>query len=277
MRRSRRCSSSSGSRRARPRAVPEAGRLQGLHLHLRPAATPPGLAAITGMWLNGAPIDPGDDVLGDGELVPRLRWRQLPGASHGGTGKQDTGKTDLQAHGRLHGRVRQLAEGDAPLPVDYKQRAVGVYLPGRRSGVRTRRVTTWPSTCPRSSMTNAVDLKDTEVVVKLGGDVARDVPVDNDRQAALPGFDSTTSRQGHCRRRGPRGDAGRRRTRSSSPAPTPAPRSRCRSTVTGADDCIATTVTGTNITIEEGTAGSDRRSRSRPSPPRVRSSWASAR
>ena len=29
---------------------------------------------ITGMWLDGTPIVPATDVLGDGELVPRL-WR----------------------------------------------------------------------------------------------------------------------------------------------------------------------------------------------------------
>ena len=40
-----------------------------------PASAPAGTrGTVTGMWLNGTPIGLGDDVLGDGELVPRLRW-----------------------------------------------------------------------------------------------------------------------------------------------------------------------------------------------------------
>ena len=34
---------------------------------------PPG-SRITGMWLDGAPIEPGGDLLGHGELVPGHRW-----------------------------------------------------------------------------------------------------------------------------------------------------------------------------------------------------------
>ena len=33
-----------------------------------------GGSRITGMWLDGDADRPGDDLLGDGELVPRLRW-----------------------------------------------------------------------------------------------------------------------------------------------------------------------------------------------------------
>ena len=44
-----------------------------------------------------------------------------------GAGKQDTGKTDLQGDGRLHGRVRRRCERRSP--VDYKQNGVGVAFP----------------------------------------------------------------------------------------------------------------------------------------------------
>ena len=60
----------------------------------------------------------------------------------GGTNKQDTGKTDLQAMVDYMAEFANAGAGDPPLPVDYAQRAVGVAVPGRRPGVVRRRVTT---------------------------------------------------------------------------------------------------------------------------------------
>ena len=110
-------------RRVPSRPFLRLGVVGGLHLHLRPrrpAGSPAGTKGeVTGMWLDGEPIRPGDDVLGDGQLVPVDRWRQLPGASPTGRSKRDTGKVDLRGDGRLHGRVRQPGRGRRPLPVDY--------------------------------------------------------------------------------------------------------------------------------------------------------------
>ena len=53
----------------------------------------------------------------------------------GGTSKQDTGKVDLQAMVDYMAEFANTAEGDAPLPVDYTQRAVGVAFPAGCSGV----------------------------------------------------------------------------------------------------------------------------------------------
>ncbi len=86
------------------------------------------LGRITGMWLNGEPISPDGDVLGDGQLVPGLRWRQLPGARqrHRQAGHRQGGP---RGDGRLHGRRHR--SGDPGL-----HPALGRGdLPGRRAGV----------------------------------------------------------------------------------------------------------------------------------------------
>ncbi len=56
--------------------VPAAGCVGGLHLHLRPDARPRGRGSPA-CGSTATPIDPAGDVLGDGELVPGGRWRQL--------------------------------------------------------------------------------------------------------------------------------------------------------------------------------------------------------
>ena len=70
------------------------GASRGLHLHLRPGRGP-GVPDHRDVAQRCADR-PGDGLLGDGELVPRHRWRQLPGVDNGAR-KQDTGQTDLQA------------------------------------------------------------------------------------------------------------------------------------------------------------------------------------
>ena len=77
MRRSRRRSSSSGSQQTPSRPFLRLGISKGFTYTYIPPAEAPLLGTkgtITGMWLNGTPIDLGDDLLGDGELVPGLRW-----------------------------------------------------------------------------------------------------------------------------------------------------------------------------------------------------------
>ena len=89
------------------------------------------------MWLDGTPID-----LAGTYAVTVNSFLATGGdnffALAGGTNKQDTGMTDLQA------MVEYMAEfagaGDPPLPVDYTQRAVGVKFPAARRR-RTSRVT----------------------------------------------------------------------------------------------------------------------------------------
>jgi 5'-nucleotidase len=92
--------------------------------------------------------------------------------------------TDLQA------MVDYLEEftDEAPLPVDYSQRSVGVDFPAGA-----------PSTYAAGdqvsfdlsslSMTGPGDTRDTEVAVSLGGEQLGTAPVTTTTQAALPGFD----------------------------------------------------------------------------------------
>ena len=92
---------------------------------------------ITGMWLDGVAIQPGTTysvtvnsfLASGGDNFTALA---------GGTGKQDTGQTDLA------GMVDYMAEfaSGAPLAVDYAQHQVGVYVPGSALRRRTRRVRT---------------------------------------------------------------------------------------------------------------------------------------
>jgi 5'-nucleotidase len=140
---------------------------------------------ITGIWLDGTPIAPAtlysvtvNSFLaagGDGFL-------ELAN----GTGKQDTGKTDLQ------GMVDYMAAfGTSPssVPVDYKQNGVGItfaagepasYKPGDHVKFD---VSSW-------AMTNTLDAKDANIVVKAGATTLGTFPVNNAAQAALPGFDT---------------------------------------------------------------------------------------
>ena len=137
---------------------------------------------ITGMWLDGTALDSSTTYQvtvnsflasgGDGF-----------GALAGGTNKQDTGVTDLQA------MVDYLEEDvDGALPVDHSQRAVGVNYPAGA-----------PATYPAGSdvelalsslsMTGPGDINDTEVAISLDGEQLGTAPVTTTRQSALPGFD----------------------------------------------------------------------------------------
>ena len=112
-----------------------------------PTTRAPEGSRITGMWLDGAPIDPTttysvtvNSFLASGGDNFR--------AFNEGTGKRDTGKVDLQAMVDYMDEFANPAEGDAPLPVDYSQRAVGV-ASRRALRRRTPPGTASPSTCRR--------------------------------------------------------------------------------------------------------------------------------
>jgi len=127
---------------------------------------------ITGMWLDGAPIDPAQTysvtvnsfLASGGDNFFELAK---------GADRRDTGKVDLQA------MVDYMAAhaADTPLPVDYRQRAVEVefpagapasYAPGGR--VRLD-VASWAM--------SGTDVEDAEIQVRWGDQVLGSAPVDN--------------------------------------------------------------------------------------------------
>ena len=121
------------------------------------------------MWLNGVAIDPAtsysvtvNSFLASGGD----NFRAFAGA----TGKAQWGVTDLQA------MVDYMAENtaEAPLPVDYSQRAVEVstVAPVPAGGELSIDVASW-------SMSAPTDVKDTEIEVKLGDQVIGTAPLDN--------------------------------------------------------------------------------------------------
>lgn len=128
---------------------------------------------VTGMWLDGEPIDPGatysvtvNSFLASGGD----NFREFTN----GTGRADTGKVDLEA---MVDYLDALASTD-PLPVDYRQRAVEVSFPNDAPAQSEAGdhvvfdVASW-------AMSTSDDLKDTELVVKLGDQTLGTFPVDN--------------------------------------------------------------------------------------------------
>ncbi|SDH30417.1 5'-nucleotidase C-terminal domain-containing protein [Microbacterium pygmaeum] len=128
---------------------------------------------ITGMWLNGEPIDEAaiysvtvNSFLSTGGD----NFRELAN----GANKRDTGKIDLAA---MVDYMDEFAS-TAPLPVDYSQHAVEVTFPDpaptayEPSGTVAFGVKSW-------AMSTAADVKDTEISVSLGGQVLGTFPVDN--------------------------------------------------------------------------------------------------
>ena len=124
---------------------------------------------VTGMWLNGEPIDPDatysvtvNSFLASGGD----NFREFANGAH----QADTGKVDLSA------MVDYLAQfaSDEPLPVDYSQRAVETsdVAPAEPGGDVSFDVSSW-------SMSTAADVKDSEITVKLGKKVLGTAPVDS--------------------------------------------------------------------------------------------------
>ena len=104
-----------------------------------PAGSPAGTKGeVTGMWLDGEPIAMGDDLLGDGQLVPVHRWRQLPGLQRGDAEARHR-QGGPCGDGRLHGRVRQPRGGRRPVAGRLQPARGRDRFPGRCTGdVRAR-------------------------------------------------------------------------------------------------------------------------------------------
>jgi 5'-nucleotidase len=132
---------------------------------------------ITAMFLNGTPID-----LAATYAVTVNSFLAAGGDSFfalaGGTNKQDTGITDLQAMVDYMAEFANTGEGDQPLPVDSSQHAVGVRFPaGAPASYGPGDHVTFDLTS--LALSTAADLKDASVTVSLGGTSLGSFPVDN--------------------------------------------------------------------------------------------------
>ncbi|MDN3496734.1 5'-nucleotidase C-terminal domain-containing protein [Planococcus sp. APC 4015] len=138
---------------------------------LTPYTAPQG--TITGMWLNGEPIDPAATY-----SVTVNSFLSTGGDNffelNNGAGKRDTGKIDLAA---MVDYMEEFA-AEAPIAVDYSQRAVEVSFPaGAPASYEVGAtvafdVKSW-------AMSTAADVKDSEIVVSLGDTALGSFPVDN--------------------------------------------------------------------------------------------------
>ena len=133
---------------------------------------------ISNMWLDGIPID-----LGATYAVTVNSFLATGGdnftALAGGTNKQDTGMTDLQAMVEFMAEFANTGAGDPPLPVDYAQHAVGVRFPADAPASYSPGVSHVKFDLTSLAMTSAVDVKDVNVEVSLGGAVLGSFPVNN--------------------------------------------------------------------------------------------------
>ncbi|MEJ7831754.1 MAG: ExeM/NucH family extracellular endonuclease [Nocardioides sp.] len=139
---------------------------------------------VTGMWLNGQSVADASTysvtvnsflASGGDKFTEFTR----------GTGRQDTGQTDLEA---TVDYFAANATDAAPLQVDYSQRAVGVRFPATAPEAYAPgdQVTFDLSSL---AMTGPGDVTDSLVTVSLGGDELGTFAVNNVAQTALPGFD----------------------------------------------------------------------------------------
>ena len=142
---------------------------------------------IKQMWLNGVLVVPGtsytvtvNSFLASGGD----NFREL----NNGTGKQETGKTDLQAMVEYMAEFANTSAGDAPLPVDWSQRSVGVDFPGSAptsyaaGGLVEFQLSSL-------AMTGLGDLTDSSVQIALDGTPVTTASVDNVNRNAP--FDET--------------------------------------------------------------------------------------
>lgn len=140
------------------------------------ASLPEG-SRITGMWLDGVALDPSATY----RVVATSFLASGTGDNFWGfaaaTDKQDTGKTDLQA---VVDYMAELAEHDvdAPLPVDYRQHAVGVHFP-TDAPTSYQAGDTLAFDVSSLAMTGSGDVQDSQVEVLLDGDVLGTFPVSN--------------------------------------------------------------------------------------------------
>ncbi len=110
----------------------------------------------------------GRDLLGDGELVPGHRWRQLRRLRQRHRASRTPARSTCRRWSTTW-RSSPTRRRRPPLPVDYSQRAVGVTFPAGCAGVvpagRQRRLRRVVAVDDRPRR----DAKDTEVVVSLDG------------------------------------------------------------------------------------------------------------
>ncbi|MFD7078142.1 ExeM/NucH family extracellular endonuclease [Nocardioides sp. NPDC059952] len=130
------------------------------------------LGTVTGMWLDGSPLDPEEtySVTVNSFLASGGdNFRELAN----GAGKRDTGKIDLSA--MVDYLADQTAEG--PLPVDYGQRAVEVTFPASAPSEYAPGETV---TFDLASLAmTGQDLTDSSVEIRLGDTVLGTAAVDN--------------------------------------------------------------------------------------------------
>ncbi|MCC2031972.1 5'-nucleotidase C-terminal domain-containing protein [Microbacterium allomyrinae] len=134
---------------------------------------------VTGMWLNGEPIDPAASysvTVNSFLSTGGDNFRELAN----GAGKRDTGKIDLTA---MVDYMDAFAS-TTPLAVDHRQHAVEVAFPAdapatyELGSTVAFGVKSW-------TMSPLSDAKDTEVVVSLGGEALGSFPLDNTIGAAV--------------------------------------------------------------------------------------------
>ena len=131
---------------------------------------------ITGMWLDGEPVDPAGvySVAANSFLASGTGDNFFAFAR--ATNKRDTGQVDLQAMVDYMEEFANTDAGDQPLPVDYAQRAVGVAFPATAPEAYAPGGTVEFS-LSSLSMTAPTDVRDTEVTVSLGDQVLGTFPV----------------------------------------------------------------------------------------------------
>jgi 5'-nucleotidase len=140
---------------------------------------------ITGMWLDGDPVEPGESFSVTVNSFLSTGGDNF-GAFAGGSNKQDTGVTDLQA--MVDYMEATTGGANPPLPVDSSQRAVGVNFPaGAPATYAAGEQIAFGLTS--LSMTGPGDVTDTSVSVSLQGVQLGTAPVTTTKQTALPGFD----------------------------------------------------------------------------------------
>ncbi|HEX6878479.1 MAG TPA: ExeM/NucH family extracellular endonuclease [Nocardioidaceae bacterium] len=147
------------------------GMSKGFSYTYDPAA--PAGSRITGMWLNGDPVDSSATYSVTANSFLAAGGDNFT-AFRDGTDKRDTGKVDLQA---MVDYMATFADA-TPLTVDYHQQAVGVSFP---SGAPAEYAPGDEVAFKLSSLafSTAADTKDAEVQVSLGNDVLGTFPVDN--------------------------------------------------------------------------------------------------
>ncbi len=133
----------------------------------------PDAMKVLHMWLNGTPID-----LGATYSVTVNSFLASGGDNFTvfaqGTNKKDTGKVDLQA------MVDYMAEfaSDQPLPISFKQQAVGVKFPAGAPASYQAGTDHVLFDLTSLSMTETDAVRDSEVTVKLGGTTLGTFPVE---------------------------------------------------------------------------------------------------